>query len=303
MKPILFYFFLAITLHAPAQKADSIKYSNGYLHYHSYGKGKPVVILTGGPGSSYLQLEQVAMRVGQTHHAILLEQRGTGRSKPVPYDTSTINIRTAHEDILRLLDHLKIDKASLLGHSWGGMLAMSFAGFRPDKVASLLLIDSGPFSADQSFFDIYSANMDARLSPAEKKERYDDYKAGERNMTPEAQEAIYKWELVPVLYDRTKVDSLIKIINKGAPNPRAGSMLFQSFMSNSEGLKRRLAKLAVPVYIIAGAQDPAAFMSYEIKQAIPHSKLFWINHSGHFPMYEQPDRFYEVLKGVLPNNK
>jgi pimeloyl-ACP methyl ester carboxylesterase len=283
-----------------SQKVDSIRYANGYLYYHSYGKGEPVLILTGGPGASYLQLEEVAKRVGQTHHALLLEQRGTGRSMPVPYDTSTINIRTAHEDILRLLDHLNIKKASLLGHSWGGMLAMSFAAQHPQRVTSLLLIDSGPFSVDRNFSDIYSANMEVRLSAPEKEQRRKVFSAGKNNMTKEIQQEIYKWELVPVLYDRTKVDSLIQVINKGELNPKTGAMLFQSFMKGSGGLKEKLIKLPVPVSIIAGAQDPGAFMSYEIKQLIPQATIFWINRSGHFPMYEQPEEFYKALETVLP---
>lgn len=180
------------------------------------------------------------------------------------------------------------------------MLAMSFATFHPDRVKSLLLIDSGPFSPERSFSEIYSANQEARLSVAEKEQRNKVYKAGDRDRTQRVQQAIYRWELVPVLYDRTKVDSLEKIINKGQPNPRTGGMLFQSFMSSSQGLKEKLSKLNLPVYIIAGAQDPGAFMSYEIKQVIPHSQLFWINRAGHFPMYEQPESFYKVLSDVLP---
>ena len=297
-----FALFVGLLLGTTAlgQQIDSIRYPNGHLYYHTYGKGEPVLILTGGPGAPYQQLEEVAVRLGKTHRAVLLEQRGTGRSQPVPYDTSTVNLNTAHADILRLMDHLKLPQMHLLGHSWGGMLAMSFAALHPARVRSLILVDSGPFAADRSFGEIYGANMDARLSEEEKSARRAAFNKGwAPTATPAEKEAVYHWELVPVLYDRTKVDSLMPIINKGGLNPTTGSMLFQSFMMGSHRLKAKLRTLKLPVNIIAGAQDPGAFMSYEIKLLMPHASLYWINRSGHFPMYEQPEAFYAVLSKVL----
>jgi pimeloyl-ACP methyl ester carboxylesterase len=299
MKNILLLSLLNITLNAFSQKTDFIKYLNGYLHYHSYGKGKPVVILTGGPGSSYLQLEEVAIRIGQTHNAILLEQRGTGKSQPHPYDTTTINLQTAMQDILLLLNHLKIDKVTLLGHSWGGMLAMSFAANYSERVQTLLLICPGPLNLDNRFAEIYSANIDIRLHPSEVKERKNAFKAESSNITPKKQLDIYKWELIPIIYDRTQVDKLIKIVNKGKPNHKTGAMLYDSFKKLSQGLSEKLSNLNTPVYIITGAQDPMAFSSYEIHNLMKRSELFWINRSGHLPMYEQPKLFYQILFSVL----
>ncbi len=89
-----------------AQQMDSIPFNGGSLFYHVYGKGKPVVILTGGPGISYQQQEEVAIEVGKRHQAILLEQRGTGRSMPTVLDKETVNLNTAVSDLNLLLDHL-----------------------------------------------------------------------------------------------------------------------------------------------------------------------------------------------------
>src|SRR5688572_4540820 len=78
-----------------AQKLDSIKYNYGYLYYHEYGVGEPIIVLSGGPGGSHLQQEEVAIELGKTYKSILLEQRGTGRSIPNPFDSTTINLRSA----------------------------------------------------------------------------------------------------------------------------------------------------------------------------------------------------------------
>src|SRR5205085_5371400 len=96
---------LLIIRNAYGQKTDSIKYSNGYLYFHEYGIGEPIVLLTGGPGANYLQLEDVAVTLSKGYRCILLEQRGTGRSTPEPFDTSTINLNTALDDLNSLLDY------------------------------------------------------------------------------------------------------------------------------------------------------------------------------------------------------
>jgi pimeloyl-ACP methyl ester carboxylesterase len=282
------------------QKSDSIKYENGYLHFHEYGAGEPVIILTGGPGANYQQLEEVGVTLAKNYRAILLEQRGTGRSIPQPMDTSTINLKTAHADLNRLLDYLKLKQAYFLGHSWGAMLAMSFATEYPSRVKSLLLIDPGPFKLTPELNEIYAHNKESRLTPADLQSRdavSKKMRAG--TATQEEKELYYKWELIPVLYDRTKVDSLITKINKGGLNPTMGSLMFQSLAKQRFDLSKKLSAFTKPIHIITGSQDPGAFVSYEIKIVNPKAQLHWINKAGHFPMYEQPGLFYSTLFKAL----
>ena len=73
----------------------------------------------------------------------------------------------------------------------------------------------------------------------------------------------------------------------------------QSMMQASEDIGTKLGQLKIPIHVIAGAQDPGGFVSYEIKLVAPQAQLHWINQSGHFPMYEQPDEFYNVLDHIL----
>ena len=53
------------------------------------------------------------------------------------------------------------------------------------------------------------------------------------------------------------------------------------------------------IELISGRQDVVGFFSYELKQDIPNAKLHWINECGHFPMYEGPSEFYNVLYRIL----
>jgi len=283
-----------------AQKIDSIRYSNGYLFFHEYGRGEAIVLLTGGPGGGYQQLEDVAERLGKSHRVILLEQRGTGRSMPIPFDTSTINLQTAHADLIRVLDHLKLSEAIFVGHSWGGMLAMSFASVNPSRVKSLVLIAPGPFKLDNEVFNVYATNKEARLTPGERKMLDSALKKMQSpNASKEDSAGYYKWELSPVIYDRSKIDSLVVIINKGGLNPKTGSFIFQSLGRQQFDLSKKLVAFTKPVHIITGAQDPMAFISYEIKILLPKAQLHWINKAGHFPMFEQPEQFNSVISNSV----
>lgn len=304
MKLLLLFVLQFSFVSVCGQKIDSISYSNGYLYFHEYGVGDPVIILSGGPGANYQQMEEVAMNVGKTHRAILLEQRGTGRSIPEPYDSTTINLKEAHADLNRLLDKLNLKEAQFLGHSWGAMLAMSFASEFPDRVTSLILVSPGPFKFDNFSNEVYRHNKEVRLSEAEKKTRNNDLQQAQRENVGRKEKALAeKWELTPVIYDRSKVDSLALIINKGGLNPQTGALMIQDLIKNRFDLSQKLLQFNRPIHIIAGSQDPGAFISYEIKLLLPRTHLHWINKSGHFPMYEQPKKFYTTLSQILINHK
>lgn len=290
---VISVFFSAVV----AQKHDSVKYANGYLHYHVFGKGDPVILLTGGPGAGHTQLEPVAKSLAPNYQAILLEQRGTGRSIPKPFDNTTINITTAMTDLNLLMDHLNIPQAHLLGHSWGAMLAMTHAANHPQRVKSLLLISPGPFRLDSKVFETYAANRESRLSLEDQKRR--QYLMGQLrngNATPKEQAESSRWELAPMLYERTTIDSLVSIINRDGLNPQTGGLLFQSLRPD---FTAGVEKFQKPIHIITGAQDPGAFVSYEAKIYLPQANLHWINRCGHFPMFERPKEFTEELLRVL----
>ncbi len=90
---ILFILFF-VNSDLTAQKTDSIKYDNGFLYYHDYGQGEPIILLSGGPGNNCSQLSEMATVLAKNYRVILLEQRGTGLSIPIPLDSTTINLTT-----------------------------------------------------------------------------------------------------------------------------------------------------------------------------------------------------------------
>ncbi len=285
------------------QILDSIKYDNGFLYYHEYGKGETIILLTGGPGNNCVQLAEMASVLSGDHRIILLEQRGTGLSIPTPFDSTTINTASAVSDIKLLLDKLHLKQAVLCGHSWGASLAMYFASIHPEKVKSLILIDPGNYSLGDEIFHTYDYTILTRWSINEKKMIDSLTAKREKNIITNEQLYVLKYMIrLAYISNKEKIDSLFKKID--APvNQKMQSLMDNDASKSKIDFRQSLKKLNKPVYIICGRQDIFSYVSYELKIANPNFELFWIQNCGHFPMYEKPAIFYPILNKILSTLK
>ena len=295
--------FLGILSSTYSQQVDSVKYEFGHLYYRTYGKGETIVILSGGPGSNALQEESVALKLSENYKVILLEQRGTGLSIPTKFESTTITLKAAISDIKLLLKHLNISKTILLGHSWGGSLAMIYASQFPEKVKSLVLIAPGYFGMGWSMYRLCVDNSMSRLGKQEK-ERLNELfsKQDSGNISVDENNEIRKLIRLPYLFDKSKYDSLMPIVWRGI-NEKTFQLMLYNVMEYDFSLKNELQKIKSPIHLICGRQDFFTYVAYELKIARPNINLYWIERSGHFPMYEQPETFYPVLNQIIKKSK
>src|ERR1700759_4472252 len=91
-------------------KSESISRDGFNLFYRSLGSGKPVLILSGGPGDDCDYMLPVASEVARHHHAILLEHRGTGPSLPPRIDAGTISLAHYLEDFEAVRQRLGVER-------------------------------------------------------------------------------------------------------------------------------------------------------------------------------------------------
>ncbi len=116
-----------------SEKFDS---SGVQIHYVVAGQGEPVVLIHGLNASAEVNwgLPGVIAELAKDHQVIALDLRGHGRSdKPRNEDAYGVAIV---EDVVRLLDHLHIKRAHIVGYSLGGMVAMKFMVMHPERVLS-----------------------------------------------------------------------------------------------------------------------------------------------------------------------
>src|SRR5687768_4694786 len=140
--------------HAKTQRSDQPAIREGYipvekagLYYREIGQGQPIIILHGGPDFDHSYLLPDMDRLSDSFRLIYYDQRGRGKSagNVRPED---VTIQSEIEDLEGLRNYSRLESAAVLGHSWGGVLAMEYAIHHPDRVSHLILMNTAPASHD-----------------------------------------------------------------------------------------------------------------------------------------------------------
>lgn len=116
------------------------------LHYEDTGTGQPLLCLAGLTRNTrdfdFLAPHMTHLRM------IAMDYRGRGQSDYAP-DFNSYSVPREAQDVIELLDHLGINRVTILGTSRGGLIAMALAAGHPDRIAGVILNDVGPvLSAD-----------------------------------------------------------------------------------------------------------------------------------------------------------
>ena len=129
------------------------------LRYRELGTGTPVVFIHGYT-AALESMAGIARALPDTHRKVALDIRGFGRSSKFA-ETSKFG-QLMVDDVIRLMDHLKIQRAHLVGHSMGALIAANVAARYPARVSSASLV-AGPFYADEATFTTETGRWAADL--------------------------------------------------------------------------------------------------------------------------------------------
>lgn len=130
------------------------------LYTRRVGDGPPVVVLHGGPGAHHDYLLPQYDRLAEGRALLYYDQRGGGRS-PVSRDVA-VGWREHVLDLDALRDHWRLERLTLLGYSWGGLLAVLYALEHPDRIARLALVSAAPVTA--AWRDEFERRFAARMA-------------------------------------------------------------------------------------------------------------------------------------------
>ena len=118
------------------------------LRYRDLGTGTPVILIHG-YSAALESMFAVARTLPESHRKIAFDVRGFGRSTksgdPARYGLAMV------DDVVRLMDHLKIERAHLIGHSMGALIAANVAARHPARVTTATVV-AGPFYPDSATF-------------------------------------------------------------------------------------------------------------------------------------------------------
>lgn len=267
------------------------------IYYKRVGMGDPVVVIHGGPVLDHSYLLPHLKPLADQYELIFFDQRLSGRSS-ADVDSSEVTLQNMVDDIEGLRKALSLGDIHVLGHSWGGLLAMKYAIQYPDRMRKLVLSNPIPASAD--LWQQEQIELAKRTTAADRKARQEvlnseAYKAN----NPKAIEELLLLSFKKQFHDTTLVDSLDLYI---PADYKQRSRRFGYLMPDLENynLYPELAELQIPTLVLYGSDEPAADLGgKKLDKIMPNSKLKVIEKSGHFPFIEKNDLFLSSIRNFL----
>lgn len=279
---------------------DGLRLINGTpLYCMSIGAGIPVLILHGGPGLDHSYLLPQITKLVDPYELILFDQRGCGRSS-AKVDSSAMNLESLIEDIDGVRQAYNLEKVNLMGHSWGGLLAMFYAIRHPDRINSLILIATTPASSklrDESFRIM--AEHTSRADSIEESTIAESELFKRRE--PKTMARYFRILFRGAFYNRALAESL----NFDFPRDYGARSRLMQYLSKDTALKsydisQQLGVLRCPVLIIGGDRDFSPPQANEqIHSHIENSHLVTLKDCGHFPYIDAPVQFFPLVRDFL----
>ena len=191
-------------------------------------------------------------------------------------------------------------KATIIGHSWGGTLAMAFAAKFPEFVTQLILISPGLFKIDSVLKQTFYDNRTVHLCQDQILE-LNDYLLKDGNMRLNEYDSIRKLDLFnrQYIYEKSNCDTILAKINLAKNNEKTSLLLTSDMIKRNLDLTSSIKRFAKPITVITGRQDPLSFNSYELKIIKPSIHIYWISRCGHYPMFEQPSLLISLISKLL----
>lgn len=268
----------------------------GTIHARWWGPADPietVVLLHGGPGMSERYMEPVVPFVDNGRRRIVsYDQRGVGESRCDSADPADFGLDAYAADLTRVIDELAVGPVHLLGHSWGGIVAMDYAARHGDRLASIIVVGSAP--PNRAELEVAMASMHARVETLTERglipaDLPDDATPtdGLRAVMP-----MYFWD--PTLKLPTEAVQALEV------TPGIGGRTWEAL--GPFDLAEALRGYTGRALVIFGESDPVGLPASEAtRAALANSQLRYelIPECGHFPWFEAPDRFRSLLEGFL----
>lgn len=266
----------------------------------SMGEGEPILVVHGGPGLDHGYFLPQMEGLARQHRLIFFDQRCSGKSQS-DLDPEQMRLDNFIADIDAVRAHYGLEKVHLLGHSFGGLLAMNYAIKHPERLQSLILSNSQGGSSDSRAEE--NARLARRTDEAyqvrmESIQESEAFQAGEAD----AYEDFFRHMFSIEFFDQKKVDALtLDLPANFVENTTRLQYLYVDLASYD--LHAQLEQLEVPVLILYGDHEPLGEIAGpRLDAAFPQSEMRLIPECGHFPFIENPKTYFEWIRNFIQKN-
>jgi proline iminopeptidase len=269
------------------------------LYWVEYGEpdAPPILLLHGGPAASHEYLLPQMLVLAEEHRLVTYDQRGGGRSRHDD-DRAVIGWRDQVEDVARVAAELHVSPLTIVGYSWGGLLAMLYAveaaaGRVQPAPARLVLIDPAPITRPARIaFEQEFARRQA--GPEVAALRAQLQASGLRERDPDAyRQRAFEISVAGYFADPARARDLTPFRATG----RVQQSVWQSL--GDYDLRDALRSIHLPALVVHGRQDPIPLASSEDAARALGTTCVVIEDSGHVPYVEQPAQLFPLLRAFL----
>lgn len=251
-------------------------------------RGPLLVLINGGPGLTHEYINGLFYLATSELRVVAYDQRGNGRSTAPPSSAFAI------VDYVRELDKIRqyfgVERIDLLGHSWGGLVAMAYVATHPSHVSSLILVDAQAPSdseyepcADRLNDSIRELRKRGTLAPAP---------------PPEGTDGTSQLAAILPIYFATPSFPIPSEFAQTRSNVRVNQLTAQQFVGYD--LRPSLARVDVPALVLDGDHDPfGPEMGNSVSRALPKARHVVIPGAGHVPWVDGRTAFDAAILPFL----
>ncbi len=253
------------------------------LSYEVRGEGPDVVLLHPYP-SDHTYWLPMAQHLESRFRLLLPDLRGLGRSQAAAGATTMANLA---EDLLRLCDELKIERAAFVGCSVGGYALFEFWRRSRERVKALVLMDT-------------KAVADSDEAGAARQKNASDILQHGPDWAIE--------QIIPKLLAPVTISSRLDVVERAKATMSraraAGLAAMQRGMAARADCMELAAQISVPVLVLGGEEDvPSPPSELErLAHVIRGAELKIVRRAGHFAAFEQPDEVGRLVREFLERN-
>jgi len=272
------------------------------------GEGDPIIFIAGGPGGTHYGLRSFDALADAGHQLIYFDGFGRGKSDTAKVVKEYTILRDI-EDIEGLRKALKLNKISLLGHSYGGVVAQGYAIKYPQNTSHLICAntfhsyvmwqendDNSNHEIKTNYPEVWSELMKVR-------------EKGGVSSDADHQD-IYGRVPYGFLYAYNP-DKFAGRGKKPYPNPMNTKLYYQMVGKDGDFIvgndignfdyRKQLKDLKMPVLVIGGRFDRVAtpWMMVKYKEYCPQAEFVMFEKSGHNPQVEEPEKEFAIINAFL----
>ncbi|HJU65326.1 MAG TPA: alpha/beta hydrolase [Gemmatimonadaceae bacterium] len=265
---------------SPTVRLDTgtVAVSGGRLYYEAAGNGPAVVLVHGGFGDRRMWNGQVDAFAAR-YRVVRYDHRGFGRS------TAPTSAYSPTADLLRLLDHLSIDRAHLVGNSMGAAVVLDFALLHPERTAKVVAVANG-----------------ANGAPVTEEDSRSVMEVFQTATTRGVDAAAELWLKHPMVAVASTDSSTAPLLRAMVHDNRAiFQMQHWPIDSMSPPAFERMGELRVPVLFVIGDRDTEVVrgLADATARKVPGARRAVIAGGDHLPQMERPAEFNQLVLDFL----